>query len=259
MENLNRISMRHQELKIAYLRDKISKIANGFFHITNGIPYVYVFYDPINAKASPKCKYRYKTGTAKGDYYSLQITEYQQLKSKLDELLKDWKAKYILPPRSISFPLQKARADRVTYDMFRIAKPYQNPKPITNPIPYKGEVLRSKNELINFKCIEGFGFNQKVEIKIDFNERDFFFPDSTFYVPEIDKVIMSNIDGALDNFNYVSKSYSETAMCITNGLVEGKDFITARIGNYKYIDAMQIDNLIRAAIEASIDDIIIPQ
>ena len=75
--------------------------------------------------------------------------------------------------------------------------------------------------------------------------------------PEIEKIIILEIDGAIDSPTYESKSYRTTAKMVIAGLVEGKDFVVVRIGRPKWIDAKQIESMISAAIEASINDIII--
>ncbi|MBP5261569.1 MAG: hypothetical protein J6Z43_05515 [Clostridiales bacterium] len=257
MKNYDKLSMRHHEFKIAYLNYQISKVANGFFKCAGGRSYVYVFYDPSNSKVNRDCKIRYSIETDRGKYYAAQVTRYQELKCELDILMKAWKRKYSVPPRAIQYPLNKTRTTIFDHDWFIQSPSHQNKKPIENPINYNGIILRSKNELIQYKTIEALGYEQKVEMLAVFKGNRYFYPDSTFYVPEIDKVILSNLDGSMENPNYVSKSYYDTAICINNGLIESKDFVVARISNYKQIDAEQIENLILSAIDASINDIII--
>ena len=252
MENL---SKRHHEYKIAYLQDQISKLPHGFFGKCRGESAVIIFFDPDNPKVTGNSKRWYSTQSKKGQHYASQVRLYTELKGQLDLLLKDWKSKYVTPPRKIKFPLHKTRKDPLDLNWFTNSKAQANERKNNNPIKYKNHVLRSKNELAACQVIDKMGFPQKVEVLVRFDNLSYFYPDSTFYVPEIDKVILLNIDGALDNPQYISKSYYDTAACLTNGLVEGKDFIVLRIGNAKDMDAGQLENLIRAAIESSIDDI----
>ena len=256
MNMINKMSKRHHEYRIAYIRHKLSSIAHGFFSTFRGRPVVCIFYDPNNPKINSDHKGRYGVFSNKGKIYSDQVNQYLPLKAELDALLKNWRSKYIMPPRDITFPLKKKRKDILNKEWFDASEEHQNPYENDYHIDYKGHKLRSKNEQIAYQLIDGMGYDQKSEIHLKFRQFDGFYPDDTFYVPEIDKVFILGIEGAIDKPDYASKSHRETVMCITNGLVEMKDFIMLRLPDARTIDSSQIEVLIRAAIEASIDDIV---
>lgn len=255
METMDKLSRRHHEYKIAYLRDQLSKIPHGSKGLFKGRAVVYVFYDPNNKKISKKCKARYSVNTKKGMYYTKYIDNYLMLKSELDALLKNWNSKYVTPPRDIKFPLKKKKQDILNKEWFDQAEEHQNPYDLEHPLDYNGHKLRSKNEYITYQLIDRLGYEQKSEVKLDFKQFEGFYPDDTFYVPEIDKVFILGIEGAMDKPDYSSKSHRETVICITNGMTELKDFIMLRLPDARTIDSAQIENLVRAAIEASISDI----
>ena len=261
-----KISKEHHELKIAYLKDQINKLPHGYFGRWNGQPVVYVNYDPDNPKIDRNHKRRFLATSPKGIRYGKLIEQYTELKNLLDMYVKLWNATYIQKPREITYPLRKKRPDPISIEFFEMAEINQNNEKNENnenneknytPIEYNGQILRSKNELIGCKVLEEFGFAYKVEVRLDFDQFNYTYPDFIFYVPEIEKIIILEIDGAIDSPTYESKSYRTTAKMVIAGLVEGKDFVVVRIGRPKWIDAKQIESMISAAIEASINDIII--
>ena len=101
------------------------------------------------------------------------------------------------------------------------------------------------------------GYEFKEEIYVEFDEFTHFCPDITFYVPEADKVILTEFDGAMDKPHYISKSYHNTAACVSNGLMEMKDFVVIRVGSGYDINAEQIAKMIYSAIDSAIDNIIL--
>ena len=80
-----------------------------------------------------------------------------------------------------------------------------------------------------------------------------------FYVPELEKVFVMEIDGALESVYYRGHSTGRTEVYLMNGFVEGKDLITVRFADSHDLNVSQIRSLIRAAIEAAIDDLIIEE
>ena len=254
---MNNISRRHHELKIAYLRHKLRSLPHGYFGTWKNRQVVYIYYEPGNEKVGHSSKRRFFISSKRGRESAEQIREYKELKSQLDVLLSEWKARYTEPPRQIDFPLRKRRRGYFTYDFFKNAVPDQNPRKKVHNVTDGKTQFRSKNELVAAMIMEKFGYETKTEVQIEFDEFTGFYADVLFYVPEIDKVILLEIDGALEKADYVSKSYHNTAACVINGLVEMKDFIVVRYGNGYDIDSRQIERMISAAIDASIDDLVL--
>ncbi len=252
-----KITKRHLELRIAYLRDKISQLPHGFFSEYQGRNAVYLFYDPDNSKISRNNKRRYYVTSKRGRVLSELINEYLILKKDLDAALSLWKTNFAGNPRKYRFPLTKIKPDRFDHDFYENSQPNQNPREIKNPVKYKGHTFRSKNEFIVAQIVEKMGYEYKEEILIQFDDYTYFFPDITFYVPEVDKVIIVEVDGAMDKSQYVGKSYHNTAACVTNKLVEMKDFVVVRIGDAYSINAEQIEKMLYSAIDSAIDDLVL--
>ena len=162
---------------------------------------------------------------------------------------------YTTAPRKIEFPLIKRRRDLLTREFFEEAAPNQNSYENEEPYEFKGQLFRSKNEVIAAQVIDELGYEFKTEIKVVFDKFSYICPDLTFYVPEADKVILLEIDGAIENEFYETKSYKTTAKLVVNGYVEGKDFVVVRVCRGNDIDPEQIRKMILSAIDASIDDI----
>ena len=231
-------------------------MAAGFFGKKNGRAVVYVTRDPDNPEVSAKHRRCYFTSSKKGQHWDKIIREYISVRSEYEMLLKDWKSKYIAPPRKISFPLKKRRKNMIDREFFENAVPNQNKREVRNPIEHNGQVFRSKNEILSCEVLEAMGYEYKTEVYLKGNDWMEFYPDLMFYVPELDKVIVFEIDGALDVIVYDGHSFSRTSNYLNCGFVEGKDLICYRISDSKAISIEQIENLIRAAIESSLDDII---
>ena len=251
------MTRRHMEFKINYLRHRLSLLPHGYFSSYKGRDVVYVTYDPDNDSVSRDNRRRYFCGTRRGKALSEQIKEYVELKGQLDLLLKDWKLLYNGEPRKISFPLTKRREGPIGYEFFIKAIPNQVIPQDGHIIDHKGHDLISKNEEAVSLILEKMGYPYKCGVNIRFDRYNSIHPDFLFYVPEIDKVFMVEIDGAMDQGSYVTKSYHTTASCIVNGFVEMKDFVVIRIGHGYEINSEQIEWMLWAAIDAAINDIIV--
>ena len=251
------MSKRHMELKINYLRYRLSIIPHGYFASFKGNSVVYVFYDPDDSIISRSNKRRYSCSSKRGKKLSEQIKEYVELKGQLDLLLKEWKTQYQGEPRIIVFPLFKRRTGPLDHAFFMKAEPNQVTPTDGKVIDHKGQELLSKNEEIVALVLEKMGYEFKSGIFLDLGKYTHMHPDFLFYVPEIDKVILIEVDGALDKDYYVGKSYYNTSSCITKGFVEMKDFVVIRIGHGHEINSEQIEGMLWAAIDLAIDDIVI--
>ena len=187
---------------------------------------------------------------------SEQVKEYAELKGQLDSLLKEWKTCYVGEPRQLSFPLSKRRTGPLDYEFYINAVPNQVDADQIASV-HKDNELVSKNESVAAVILDKLGYSYKCGVRLTLGGDGRIKPDFIFYVPEIDKVIVIEIDGALDKGSYVTKSYHNTAYFVCNGMEEMKDFIVIRIGKGHEVNIDQIENLIYAAIDIAIDDIIV--
>jgi len=254
---MREISKQHHELKIAWFQDQISKLPHGYFGTWRGVPVVYVTSDPGNPKISWRSKRRHLTGTKKGREYADKIGSYIELRAQLEQLTRQWNATYVQKPRKIAFPLHKSRPDPLTREFYEHAVPNSNPMEPDKTIEYNGHLFRSKNEVIAAQVVESLGYSYKTEVEINLRNSNRLFPDNSFYVPEVDKVIVLEVDGSIESPSYVSKSYRSTAKMVISGMVEGKDFVVIRLKDGYDIDPVQIRHMILSAIDAAAGDIII--
>ena len=250
-----KLSKRHHELRIAYYRYRLTQVAHGYFSVCRGKRCVYVTYDPQDSRVTRSNRRRYYTSSPKGKEYAKQIEEYIMIKAKLVDCLSAWKATYLCEPTEIEFPLKKIRKDPISREFFENAKPNQNALG-NGELTHNQQFFRAKNEIIGAQIMEALDYLYKTEVLIDFDKFSHICPDLLFYVPEIEKVLILEIDGAIDADGYWFKSYNTTTKMILAGFEEGKDFIVVRIGDGKKVDTELITQMILSAIEASINDII---
>ncbi len=250
------IAKRHLELKIGYFRYRLKQVAHGYFSICRGHRCVYVTYDPNNSHVTRINRHRYYTSSPKGKEYTKQIEEYIMLKAKLEDCLKTWRATYICEPRDIKFPLRKIRPDPISLEFFENAMANENVHQ-KGKLTHNLQYFRSKNEIIGAQIMEALDYLYKTEVLIRFDQFSYVCPDLMFYVPEIEKVLILEIDGAIDSSAYNFKSFNNTTKMMMAGLVEGKDFIVVRIADSSQVDAELIKQMVLSAIEASINDIYI--
>lgn len=259
------LTKEHHELKISYLRYRLERVPHGYIDQFRGKPAVYVYYDPDNPKTTLRSKARYYTDSPTGKIYVQRIQEYIELKSQYDYYVTKWNSTYVEPPRKIKFPLRSITPRRLKTELdrefFERAVPNQNLNESPVKMPYKGQIFHSKNEIAGVKAVESFGYDFKTEVLVDlarYNKNDLpcvIFPDLLFYVPEIDKVIIMEVDGALDSEGYAVKSYGTTIKLLLAGLVEGKDFIVIRMADGRVFHPEIFDDMITMAINASIKEL----
>ena len=132
----------------------------------------------------------------------------------------------------------------------------QNPILTTNKtIEYNGRELRSKNELIVCTNLDSWGYEYKVEIDLSPDSFTQLYPDAAFYVPELEKPIAVETDGALDKPDYMDKSERRKFDYLNSGYTEFKDIVFFRITDKSQFDSQRFRDLITAAIFCNLSDI----
>lgn len=253
------VSKKHHELLISYYREKINKLPHGNYGKHNNKNALYITYDPYNPEITPRHKKSFYLHTEEGRAYIPLIDEYLYYKDILDHLMSLWNRTYWTEPQDIHFPVTYDRTPPLSYEDFLNARENNNPMPYkTEPIKYKGHLLRSKNELIACQLIEPFGYEYKTEIDLSPDEFTPILPDAAFYVPEIHKVICLEVDGALDQNSYFDKSERRKINYFKSGYIEMKDVIFYRLYNKHEFDLERLGDLINASILCNIRDIKIP-
>ena len=197
---------------------------------------------------------RYYLSTKRGQSYKNRLEERIAAEAELTKLLAEWHMNYIGEPEVIKFPLSKTRFCGIQTRQFMESEPNQNKYQAKNPIVYKGQTLRSKNELLAVKEIEKFGFIWKTEICFRFGKYTFY-PDVVFYVPYIDKPIALELDGMMDADDYYDHAEDRRRKYIRAGFEENKDVIFLRLNNEYVFPSEDLNTLIRIAIERSIADL----
>lgn len=238
-------------LKIAYIKYRISRLPKGWIGTYRNRQVVYIIRDPDDPKVSNIRRRRLFTNTRRGLYYKNRIEEYQYEVRKYKELIAEWKKNYIGEPEIIRFPLNRFDYTGITSEQFFNSRPNQNSYEIKHPIHYKGQTLRSKNELLTVQLIEEMGFEWKTEIMIK-RGKYYFYPDVAFYVPYIDKVIALELDGMMEDDEYYSKAEERRGNYIRSGFIENKDVIFFRLVDNNSFNLEDLKAMIESAIERNI-------
>lgn len=226
-----KLSKNHHELKISYLKHLLDGMPHGTFGERQGYKVINITYDPTDPEVSSRHKKVIRFNSPEGKVMLPIITEY---------------------------PLRKKRRTGFTSDFFRNLKSNTNPfHPEELKIEYKGQWFRSKNEMSAAQIIEsmGYDFKSEVHVQIKGSENEHY-PDVSFDVPELDVMLMSEIDGKLDKGNYRLKSMERQYGYFEDGFREFKDIVFMRLADPAVFDPEHYELLVKAAIEANIDDII---
>ena len=242
------------QLRISYLSYRIERLPRGWFSTINGRKYTVIAYEPDNPKVGVRNTRRYLFSTRKGDSYRRKVIERISAEAELTKLLAEWHMNYIVEPEIINFPISKTRFCGIQTRQFMNSESNQNKYQPRNPIIYKGQTLRSKNELLAVKEVEALGFMWKTEICFRFGKYTFY-PDVVFYVPYIDKPIALELDGMMDEDGYYDHAEDRRRKYIRAGFEENKDVIFLRLNNEYYFPSEDLKTLIRIAIERSIADL----
>ena len=252
------VNKQHHELLIAYYQHELSLLPEGFFGIYRGKKVVYITRDPRDDSINNKNKRRIVISSKEGQIYSKLIEESSAIRSKLSHLNELWNSTYWTPPNKICYPPGKHRTGALNRERYIKSCEMQNPILSTNPtIDYNGRKLRSKNELIVCQCLDSWEYEYKVEIDLSPDEFTPLYPDATFFIPEIDKPVSVEVDGALDKTNYMTKSEGRKFNYFNNGFIEFKDVIFLRLTYAYEFDAQRFKDLVSAAIFCNLSDIIL--
>lgn len=248
----------HHELLISYYKDRWEKLPHGTFGAHRNKPVVYVTYDPDNPLISNRNKRILTITSNEGRMYYELIKEADHVRNVLNSLIADWKATYRINARQVTYPLKKRAYSPLTTKKYNESLTNANSFPMTNRIDYKGMQLRSKNELILCKTLDSFGYEYKVEIEIKINGYLSLYPDVTFFIPEMDKPVAVELDGAVDNQDYYIKAEDRKRQYLLNGFTELRDIIFFRNINPYQFDNDQLEALIRGSLVANSNNIIFP-
>lgn len=253
------LSIKHHELKIAYLKHRIANMPHGKFGTKGGRKVIYITFDPNDKSIDIYHKRVVRIDSDEGRLYMPVISEYLRLQRQLDNLTDLWDSIYWKEPRQIEYPLKKVRKTGLNVDYFNRAAPNQNPyKPEELRIEYKGQWFRSKNELSAAQAAESLGYRFKSEILVIGPKKNYeHFPDVSVEVPELDLMIMSEIDGAMDKESYRIKSVNRQNDYFEDGFREFKDVVFIRMLDSGTFDASEYRTALRMAIETNIDDLLL--
>lgn len=244
------------QLRIAYLKELYSKYPHGYFGTLCGDPAIIVTYDPKDPKVTSRKRKRFRTHTKKGQEYASLISKANTIKCLLDKMLNEWNSIYRDPPFDIKMPIKRTRKQVLSREFFKNAKGNQNPKEQERPIYYKGNTFRSKNDLINFIIVEEMGYECKYEVRILLpGMSNPIYPDAMIYAPEVDAVLCMEIDGAMDDPDYMDRSENKRKKYIRNGFVENKDVIYVRLWKGNEIDVEGLRAHIMFALENQARDV----
>ncbi|SCW41045.1 hypothetical protein SAMN02910456_00990 [Ruminococcaceae bacterium YRB3002] len=249
---------RYYELKMSYLKDRISRIPHGKVTTYRGCPVVIIDYDPFDPKVSSHNRKRYNIDSRRGAMYLAVVKEYNALTRELEQLQYQWNSLFRMPPRDIKYPLKKRRYSMFDSSFYEKAVPNSNPLPIEHPIKHKDMFLRSKNELAGCIKLDEMGYEYKVDVQVVIDERIKICPDILIHDPCQCKCISTEIDGAMDLTRYAFKATSRRMTYYSLNLQQGKDIVFYEIADAHEFDDALFESLIRSALSANLDDIIFP-
>ena len=247
----------HGELLISYYRDQIKKYPNGYFGTCRGRDVMYITYDPLRPQINPRNKRTICMDSKEGKIYKPLIEEAKRIELKIAELMTEWNLTYKGTPGNIKRPLRKIRGSLMTGEMFKCCKPNLRTDNKETRIQYKGQYLRSKNELNAFQLLESMGYEVKAEININLGLFCEFDPDLTFYIPETDSVVCLEADGAMDKDAYYDKSEYRRKKYLKCGFSEIRDVIFFRMYEGNSIDIQRMKALINASILANMENLML--
>lgn len=233
------------QLRISYQLYLLKTLPWGYIGTYRNQPAVFLTKDPNDPSVNSKNKKRYLLTREKGKLYSELVNKSQAANVEYERLMAEWKRMYKGNPTIVEFPLDNRLITGLSSEQFKIALPNQNTKENRNPIEYKGQLLRSKNELLGIQEIEKMGFDWKTEININ----GCLFPDATFDVPYIGKSIMAEIDGMMEDFDYCRKSVKRQFQYHVNGFREFSDVVFYRLSDRANFDIPSFRRLIELSIE----------
>ncbi|SCW60710.1 hypothetical protein SAMN02910456_02141 [Ruminococcaceae bacterium YRB3002] len=252
---------RQLELRMSFIRERLTKIPHGNLGTYRGRQVVSITYDPFDSTITYKNRKRYYVDSPQGKKYAPKIKEYIELSGELATLEEQWNLMYRMAPRSVPYPLTKTRVSLFDSRFYERAVPNSNDRPIKNPIKHKDMILRSKNELAGCLILDSKGIDYKVEVKVaadDDDEYSALYPDILFHLPEQDKCVGIEIDGAIDREPYSNKTFWRRRNYIRHDLQVGKDIIFYELDNPYAFDDKHLEALIDSAITANLGDIVFP-
>ncbi len=215
---------------MAYLRYRLKNMIRGSFGMTRGKPVVYVSHDPEDPAVDIYHRKRILLHSSKGEFYKDGIVRFRDAQRELRILEDEWWKKYRVPPVNIEYPLNRKDV-MITPEMFKKMRSNSNRLENETPIRYRGQILRSKNELIAFKALEDMGFNVKTEVTIRGVDGSLLFPDMVFEMEEFGMGAAIEIDGKMENDNYYYKAENRRQTYLRNGFREWEDVLFFRIAN----------------------------
>lgn len=234
----------------------MSQLPKGSFGQHHGYRVLYLDSTPENPNMKRK---EYGVNSKKAKEYKDGVTEYLQLKDEYDRLLKQWNATYKEPPRRISFPLRKKRPDPIPYEAFEKMVPDQNPCKAKITFKVEGMNVKSKNEAVAVILVGEMSYRMLNEPNLNLKRWFDNHPDIVFEVPEIQKIIVIEVDGSMDDPAEANKAETRRKTYVNAGFREMKDVIFIRLTNTSTgvpLDVDYIRDMIIAAINLCIQDII---
>ena len=242
-------------MKISYLKYRLSQILQGYYGNHRGYRAIYITHDPTDNEINNQHKRIIKLDSKQGQLIRPIIEESMRLQSELEYLESKWRIEYNGEPRIIKYPLKRLRQPPYNSEFFKNAKINSNTyKPEALKIIYKGQKFRTKNELSAAQVVESLGYEYKSEIHIAGDHYDHY-PDVSVNIPELDLMLMSEIDGAMERSNYKLKSIERQYEYFDDGFCEFKDIVFLRMTDSQVFDPEAYKTLIRTAIEVNINDL----
>ena len=250
-------TMKHLELRLSYLKHQMTLFPKGYYGSHHGKSILCVY--PLDGPHKG-LRREYLVNSRNGRRYVPLVNEYIKLEQEYSALIKLWNSRYKIPPRTIQFPLKKKTHDPIPYDSFGELIPYQNPRPYKCRYKAAGHIVRSKNEAVVVSLINEMNYRLLCEPAVNLGRYYDNYPDIVFEVPEVQKIFVIEVDGAMDDEADCQKAETRRETYVRMGFREMKDVVFIRLTNDDGgvpLDVEYIRQMILAAINMSIEDLII--
>ena len=198
------LPMKVHAVKLEYQRLELEKMPHGHFKMKNGRKYVYVTYDPQNAKLNLRHPSRLLVDSKRGKEYADSVSRYLELKQAYTNLLNEWNSRYSVTPPGVIFPImQFSDPHKMNNEFYKRQKALCGEYTPKCPTVSDHGELKSKNEQMGADLLKQMGIPFKYEPEVSFvNTEEVIDPDFLINFFEIDRCAYLEILGMNDKVDY---------------------------------------------------------
>lgn len=237
-------------IKIAFLTDLRRFLPKGYTDAKS----VYLLDDPDNIVSDDGKRHHYSLNTEKGRRIAKQINKAREIDKQIDELEAYWRVNYKgNMPEVTRLRIKVESPIGLNNDFYQRAVPESNTMAYKTAFMFRGTNFRSKNELIIAEILTELGLEYKYEPKIILANGQTLYPDFLVNIEEANRCFMIEIQGMMNDVNYVTKAVQKESIYFQNGYRDGKEILFFKSGT-DTIDFDAFKLLVEAVVEANIKE-----